>query len=499
MEPKKPVSDHCRSLVGRTSILVLAAILSACGDDDATSQRQADRQGEIRTLAYVVTECSEGPRRILASQKLQIRQADGRVVTVKEFPMVGPLPPLGFCELFAETRFGQGSIVVLPFQRLGVSPDGDLVIFEVTDDVSVLAAITDRDLVDPDEEGIFVVGADGTGLRRLGPASGSASFSFFSKLSIPGGATAVTEAVFSFRPDGSRVAFADLGPGPTAEEAAQIFTLDLTDGAREQVTHLPVLSAAEVGELAVNPPSFLDDDSIVFVTSTEQDGVLWNEVDTDGTGETVRRFPPAEVPGSVFVADLSLAADPTELFLLSLPGTPENEVEGLPLMSTLKEVFLRDGEEVVQITDFGRADTGIGRGRLLGRDEETVLFVSSADPLRSNPFNNCQFFSAGRRGEGLRQLTQFDTGEPSQAGCTFFPISGCGVTVVGHEPANDTVRFLSNCDPLGTNPNGGQIFSMRFDGTQLRQLTSLRSATTEADGTVVVELPGPVAYPTAWP
>jgi hypothetical protein len=498
MALKQSVRNDGRGLVRGALILFLVGTLAACGDDDSSWEGRTPPAG-LRTLAYVVTECRESSRRIFANQKLQIRQADGRMITVKEFPMLGPLPPLGFCELFAETRFGQGSVIVLPFQRLGVSPDGDLVVFEITDDVSVLGAITDRDLVDPGEEGIFVVRADGTGLRRLGPASGSASFSFSSDLSIPGGSTAVTEAIFSFSPDGGRVSFADLGPGPTGAEATQIFTLDLTTGVREQLTQLSALSAAEVGELAVNPPSFVDRDSIFFVTSTAQDGVFWNEVDTDGSGQVVRRFPPAQVPGSTFVADLSLAADPTELLLLSLPGRPENEVEGLPLLSTIKEVFLRDGDELDQVTDFGRADTGIGRGRLLSRDGETVLFVSSADPLGSNPFNNCQFFNVGRGGGGLRQLTRFDTGKASEAGCTFFPVPGCGVTVVGHEAANDSVLFLSNCDPLGTNPNGGQIFSMRFDGTELRQLTSMRSATTEADGTVTVELPGPVAYPTAWP
>jgi hypothetical protein len=51
--------------------------------------------------------------------------------------------------------------------------------------------------------------------------------------------------------------------------------------------------------------------------------------------------------------------------------------------------------------------------------------------------------------------------------------------------------FYSMCDPLGTNPDGGQLFAMRADGTSLRQLTHVRGAVTEADGTVDVELLGP--------
>jgi hypothetical protein len=46
----------------------------------------------------------------------------------------------------------------------------------------------------------------------------------------------------------------------------------------------------------------------------------------------------------------------------------------------------------------------------------------------------------------------------------------------------------------GTNPNGDQIFAVRPDGTGLRQLTSLRGVQTLADGTLLVELPGPANY-----
>jgi hypothetical protein len=42
--------------------------------------------------------------------------------------------------------------------------------------------------------------------------------------------------------------------------------------------------------------------------------------------------------------------------------------------------------------------------------------------------------------------------------------------------------------------NGDQIFAVRPDGTGLRQLTSLRGAQTLADGTLLVELPGPANY-----
>ena len=57
-----------------------------------------------------------------------------------------------------------------------------------------------------------------------------------------------------------------------------------------------------------------------------------------------------------------------------------------------------------------------------------------------------------------------------------------------------TVLFSSSCDPVGGNPFGDQLFAMRPDGTGLRQLTNARGMTTDPDGTVHVELPGPVVY-----
>ena len=41
-----------------------------------------------------------------------------------------------------------------------------------------------------------------------------------------------------------------------------------------------------------------------------------------------------------------------------------------------------------------------------------------------------------------------------------------------------TVVFYSSCDPLGTNPFGGQLFAMRPDGSDLRQLTHTRGVVT---------------------
>jgi hypothetical protein len=61
------------------------------------------------------------------------------------------------------------------------------------------------------------------------------------------------------------------------------------------------------------------------------------------------------------------------------------------------------------------------------------------------------------------------------------------------DPVTRANVFASSCDPFPTNRNGEQIFAMNPDGTNLRQLTDVRGFTSEPDGSVDVELPGPFA------
>jgi hypothetical protein len=58
------------------------------------------------------------------------------------------------------------------------------------------------------------------------------------------------------------------------------------------------------------------------------------------------------------------------------------------------------------------------------------------------------------------------------------------------DPHTGALIFNSSCDLQA------QLFAMRPDGSGLRQLTTLRGVVTAADGSVDVELPGPIAYPT---
>lgn len=101
-------------------------------------------------------------------------------------------------------------------------------------------------------------------------------------------------------------------------------------------------------------------------------------------------------------------------------------------------------------------------------------------------------FSIDRLGANLRQLTHFYETDHSTNGCTFDPVgTGCAVQWVGQDARTEALLFYSSCNPLGANPNGGQIFAMNPGGTGLRQLTDTRGVVAE-DGAIVGEFPGPM-------
>jgi hypothetical protein len=53
--------------------------------------------------------------------------------------------------------------------------------------------------------------------------------------------------------------------------------------------------------------------------------------------------------------------------------------------------------------------------------------------------------------------------------------------------------FHSDCNPLGANPDGSQVFAIDYDGSHLRQLNHTAGAMHHADGSLDLELPGPIA------
>jgi len=105
-------------------------------------------------------------------------------------------------------------------------------------------------------------------------------------------------------------------------------------------------------------------------------------------------------------------------------------------------------------------------------------------------------------GGGLRQITHFSspgrTIGPACAGPgSAFP--GCPIgsgyyRVVLQDPVTKAIVFESSCDPFHVSPFGGQLFALRPDGFGLRQLTDAAGFTSNPDGSIRVELPGPFAY-----
>jgi hypothetical protein len=466
--------------------LALLVALWACGDDGGGDW---DGLAAISTLAYVVTECSEGPGQgYTHRQRLLIRQGEGHPVTVAEVGPVGPLPSRrGLCEWW---RWGPFSVVGGAFHRLGVSPDGSVVVFEVTDDFSYAT----RDQVRPDQEGIFVVRADGSGLRRIGPASRNPSF----RVNFPGAAE--VDWLFHFDADGSRIAFTDIGPGPSGD-TVQIFTMDLATGERHQVTRLPPARVVERGRVSTGYLSFLDDDTIAF--SSYSNPVI--------DGEELN---PENQPRSFSVKTTVTANDPdnpTRLRVVPFFAEPGNTrsiieafqitgpepaarilwVEGKPVDGpgffgdVTLELFVLDSARVLQLTDFHSCCTQASE---MSADRQRIFFVARADPLGTNPCNARNIFSIDSTGADLRQLTRRMEGEPSREECDL--ALGCGIPSdrIHQDPVTRSLVFASNCDPFGTNPNpGGQIFAMHPDGTGLRQLTHSRGRIDLSDGSVTKE------------
>jgi len=445
----------------------------------------------IGTLAYVVTTCTVAGYR----QRLQIRRRNCDPVTVLDFPdpTVTPLD----CALSGRGRWGTASPIGGVFERLGVSPNGKHVVFEVTDDFSVLAP---GKLLPPEQpEGIFVVRADGRGLRRVGPPSRDASFGFVTDPPGRYGARTTVWTRLPFSPGGREVVLTDLGPGPGGEEAVQVFTLNIDTGERIQLTHLPFEPDHTVGLDSLDRgtccPIFLDNGRISFLSYLDIDGSNPEHeqaqfvMNRDGSGVERTLFPVA-IPGGrlVPIFETTGAGERRYASTLSIEGTPVNGDTGQP---DVREIFLFDGGSLLQLTRLGRSDTGSPD---LTPDGQRVIFAASADPFGSNPSETCQLFSIDATGNGLRQLTHFSYPERSVRGCVQVQPPGCRVLSYGLEPARRTVVFYSSCDPFGTNPYGDQLFAISLNGLHLRQLTQARGLVTEADGTVTAENIGPIGH-----
>ena len=441
------------------------ALLAACGGDDSSAPASGG-VAEIRgTLAYVVDACEETSGGVTKRGTLRVQRGEQPPRDVAGYQAFTP-GVSGECITLASARIYSASRGAL--QRLAVSPDGSRVAFELSDDFSMSI----EGALDPEAEGFFVVDADGGGLQRLGPPSREAAY-FVNQ------GTIFESLDFQFSPDGRSLAYVDQGPGPGDVEAPQAFLFDLDAGTRRQLTHLPLpFPAPDVpeGVPAVSLLTFVDEDTLAFISATNPDGVnpagevVAFTVQTKGS-PVLERLPEVSVAGGRVDPRFQITGKQPTVGIVVLPGEPLGPPAG-PLLG-IQEIFLRDGSNLLQLTNFHRADTFASQS--LAHGGGPVFFTASADPLGANPSNNCQLFSIDRTGGDLRQLTAFSETEASLNGCTIFYPKGYGCTVAfgGEDAVTHSVVFFATCDPFGSNPNGSQLFTVGPDGGGLRQLTDL--------------------------
>ncbi len=407
-------------------------------------------------------------------------------------------PPIlpGACRLGGMIRVGLTAVFAGGVQRLAVSPDGSTVVFEKTNRFSIIGAPP----LPPEREGFFVVRADGSGLRRLGPASRESITRFVLDPSAPSGFRGLfDEDPISFSADGRQIVFTDRRPGLTGEDAAQIMIMDLADPEKpRQVTYLPPCRVCDPVKFETWGPRFLSDGRIFFFTLVNVNGYNPEEdtrrgiATVDPKDGTVELAAPLDIGSGILIPNFAITGDRPTSF-----DAPFSAAAGGCEVDFRHEIFLVDHGNLLQLTNFCRSDTQAGTQ---STDGERTFFRASANPPElgdSNPFENCQIFSIDRLGTNLRQLTPFNPREHSPFGCFPGGPPGCAIQRVRQDPASQALVFESSCDPFDApfdkNPAGAQVFSMNPDGTNLRQLTAMRGLTMEADGTVDVELPGPHA------
>jgi hypothetical protein len=457
---------------GATRLLVACLLtLAACGGDDGGPPPPA-----AATVAYIVTSCRQTGAEATLQQEVRIVHGEAQAVTVMSVGPLGPFPSVGTCALRGSIR-ARFYLQSGPVQRFGITPDGSAIVFELTDEF----VLEGRALLPPEQRGIFYMRADGSGLRRLGPASRSPSVSY-----SPGGFS-WDDFPFGFDPSGREFTYTDRGPDEAGQEAAQVFVQELTPGApSRQVTRLPALHfPGQFPEISAG--LFIDAKTINFARwiqpGTEYEVLL---VDVDGT-------PPREVrrvalPGGQVIPVFSIIGADWLAFPVRLPGEPVHPYAD----QAIAEVFVTDGTNVLQLTSFHRADTTSFPPFYSARDQR-VYFTASADPFGTNPSENCQIFSIEPFGRDLRQLTFFRESAAHAANGCFGGRrpNGCRIDFNGFNPSQNphtgTIFFRSTCDPFGDNPNGGQLFAMQPDGSDLRQLTNARGFVRGANNTFEVE------------
>src|SRR5262249_42295777 len=149
-------------------------------------------------------------------------------------------------------------------------------------------------------------------------------------------------------------------PGPAGEEVPQVFTLNVASGERTQVTHLPYVNSPDPSQPTTDVSNFSSDDMIVFASLANPDGL---------NPEGIRRVFIVKRDGR----DLRVLPLPTDYSGRPgvHPGPDRFVITGsgrlaytLPLSGgagepdVIYEVFVDDGERLLQVTNLHREDTG---------------------------------------------------------------------------------------------------------------------------------------------
>jgi len=406
--------------------------------------------------------------------------------------------PLYVDQLFVINRDGNG------LRQLTAVASGSIGGVSISDDGSRIAFSHDGDLVpggNPDlGSEIFVVNADGTGLRQL--TSTAATY----------GSSAP-----SLSGNGVRIAFQSNGDlvGTNTIHQDEVFVVNWDGTGLRQLTRTTSVLTL-FGAPGAQSPAITDDGLTVFFQSTYGKLFLPVNLDgnyeifkirADGTGLTVLTntllslgcfFPTVSGNGgrvtyygigtsaTLEVMDGSGGAKRTlltfDLIFNQAPAiTPDGtravfvKATGLLSSSQLWRVET-DGTSLSQVTSLS---SGTPASPSVAADRETIVFSADSDPTGGNSDTSEEIFTVRADGSGIRQLTFGASGTNSQN-----PVVAAGSGVV---------VFDSNADLTGGNVDASrEIFKVNLDGTGLAQLTSGLVSTTsdlprvDASGTWVV-------------
>lgn len=324
-------------------------------------------------------------------------------------------------------------------ERAAISADGSSVAFDSEADLAGGNA-------DHSYE-IFVINADGTGLRQL-TASSTASF---------------TSCRASVSGDGSKVAFQsdqDL-TGGNADNSMEVFIVN-ADG-----TGLLQLTSSSGWRSNCEAVLSADGSKVVFSSSNDLTGGNADNsteifvVNSDGTGLT-------QVTSSVFGTDFccmpDISADGSKVVFQS-----DGVLIGSANLDKSMEVFAAnsDGTGLVQLTDQLSTSYACCTAKISG-DGSKVTFASDADLTGANGDHTEEIFVVNTDGTGLAQLS-----------------SDSVVTNESDDPCinadGSVVVFESSADLTGGNPDySDEIMVVNSDGTGLLQLTSASLAAVDS-------------------